>query len=72
MCATSNESANSYNAVTLATLLDIGLGEKTRHLSDVVPSVLSSCVKAATPRFKTQTCLIKIRFRAQVLKLRHP
>jgi hypothetical protein len=59
MCATSNESANSYNDVTLATLLDIVPGEKTWQLSDVVPSVLSPRVKASTPRSKTQTCLIK-------------
>jgi hypothetical protein len=39
MCATSSESANLYNAVTLATLLDIVLGETTWQLNDVVPSV---------------------------------
>jgi hypothetical protein len=58
MCATSSESANSYNAVTLATMLDIVLGETTWQLSDVGPCVLSPRVKSATSRFKTQKCLI--------------
>jgi len=40
MCTTSSESANLYNAVTLATMLDIVLGETTWQLSDAVPSVL--------------------------------
>ena len=59
MCATSSESANSYKAVTLATMLDIVLGETTWQLSDVVPSILSPRAKAATPRFKTQKYLIQ-------------
>ena len=46
MCTTSSESANSYNAVTIATLLDIALGgdslaAKRRSAMCLIPSCKS-------------------------------
>jgi hypothetical protein len=54
MCTTSSESANSFKAVTLATMLDIVLGETAWQLSGVVPSVPALVYKLLPPRFKTQ------------------
>ena len=72
MCTTGSESANSYTAVTLATMLDIVLGETTWRLSGVVPSVSPLVYKLLPLVSKHRSTSYKnICCRAEVCKLSH-